>query len=79
MTVAKWLGRQSYLDDLNSLDKDLYKGLISECDPSEEQWELIVVLKNYPKPEELALNFTVTEEGELIKLISDSKLQLLTM
>ena len=30
MTVAKWLGRQSYLDDLNSLDKDLYKGLISK-------------------------------------------------
>lgn len=28
--VAKWLGRQSYLDDLQSLDKDLYKGLISE-------------------------------------------------
>jgi hypothetical protein len=28
--VAKWLGRQSYLDDLNSLDKELYKGLISE-------------------------------------------------
>lgn len=28
--VAKWLGRQSYLDDLQSLDKDLYKGLISQ-------------------------------------------------
>lgn len=27
--VAKWLGKQSYLDDLNSLDKELYKGLIS--------------------------------------------------
>ena len=26
--MAKWLGRQSYLDDLASLDKDLYKGLI---------------------------------------------------
>lgn len=77
MTVAKWLGRQSYLDDLNSLDKDLYKGLISECDSFEGQRELIVVLKNYPKPEELALNFTVTEEGELIKLISDPKLRLL--
>lgn len=29
-TVAKWLGRQSYLDDLASLDRELYKGLISE-------------------------------------------------
>ena len=47
--MAKWLGRQSYLDDLASLDKDLYKGLI--------------MLKNYPNPEELALNFTVTEQG----------------
>jgi hypothetical protein len=28
--VAKWLGRQSYLDDLASLDRELYKGLISE-------------------------------------------------
>ncbi|RSH92214.1 hypothetical protein EHS25_008629 [Saitozyma podzolica] len=46
--LAKWLGRQSYLDDLNSLDNELYKGLI--------------ILKNYAKPEELALNFTVTEE-----------------
>ncbi|WVQ83300.1 hypothetical protein IAT38_005439 [Cryptococcus sp. DSM 104549] len=46
--LAKWLGRQSYLDDLDSLDKDLYKGLI--------------ILKNYANPEELALNFSVTEE-----------------
>jgi ubiquitin-protein ligase E3 C len=28
--VAKWLGRQSYLDDLASLDRDLYKGLIGK-------------------------------------------------
>lgn len=28
--VAKWLGRQSYLDDLNSLDSELYKGLTSK-------------------------------------------------
>lgn len=49
MTVAKWLGRQSYLDDLASLDKDLYRGLIS--------------LKNYAgNPEDLSLNFTVTED-----------------
>ena len=27
--LAKWLGRQSYLDDLRSLDNELYKGLIS--------------------------------------------------
>ncbi|KAK4685808.1 hypothetical protein P7C73_g4335, partial [Tremellales sp. Uapishka_1] len=46
--LAKWLGKQSYLDDLNSLDKDLYKGLI--------------ILKNYPKPEDLSLNFTVSKE-----------------
>lgn len=30
MVVAKWLGRQSYLDDLNSLDAELYKGLTSK-------------------------------------------------
>ncbi|OCF32551.1 ubiquitin-protein ligase E3 C [Kwoniella heveanensis BCC8398] len=46
--LAKWLGRQSYLDDLNSMDKDLSKGL--------------TILKNYPKPEELALNFAITED-----------------
>ena len=46
--LAKWLGRQSYLDDLNSLDNELYKGL--------------VVLKNYAKPEELSLNFSITEQ-----------------
>ncbi|KAL1411472.1 ubiquitin-protein ligase (E3) [Vanrija albida] len=46
--LAKWLGRQSYLDDLASLDRELYRGL--------------VVLKNYPDPEELSLNFTITED-----------------
>ena len=29
--VAKWLGRSTSLDDLQSLDNELYKGLISEC------------------------------------------------
>lgn len=48
--LAKWLGRQSYLDDLASLDYDLYKGLIS--------------LKNYAgDPEDLALTFTITEDN----------------
>ncbi|KGB75097.1 ubiquitin-protein ligase E3 C [Cryptococcus deuterogattii 99/473] len=46
--LAKWLGRQSYLDDLASLDKDLYKGLI--------------ILKNDPKPEDMALTFSTTIE-----------------
>lgn len=61
-TVAKWLGRQSYLDDLQSLDKELYKGLISASYWFTRQ-SLTPVLKNYAKPEELALNFTITEEG----------------
>ena len=30
----------------------------------------MVVLKNYPKPEELALNFTITNEGKLTRSIS---------
>ncbi|WVQ98113.1 hypothetical protein IAU59_005235 [Kwoniella sp. CBS 9459] len=51
--LAKWLGRQSYLDDLNSMDKDLYKGL--------------TILKSYPKPEELALNFAITEDDFGVK------------
>ncbi|WVW78358.1 hypothetical protein I302_100312 [Kwoniella bestiolae CBS 10118] len=55
--LAKWLGRQSYLDDLNSLDKELYKGLI--------------ILKNYPKPEELALNFAITEDEFGVKRTID--------
>ncbi|KAJ9122361.1 hypothetical protein QFC22_001783 [Naganishia vaughanmartiniae] len=47
--LAKWLGRQSYLDDLASLDPELYKGLVQ--------------LKNYAgNPEDLSLNFTVAEE-----------------
>ncbi|GAK62249.1 HECT-domain-containing protein [Moesziomyces antarcticus] len=50
--LSKMLGKQSFLDDLgsiDSLDKELYKGLIS--------------LKNYQgNVEELALNFTVTDE-----------------
>jgi len=46
---AKWLGRQSYLDDLVSLDPELYRGLI--------------YLKHYEgNLEDLALNFTVTTD-----------------
>lgn len=48
----QWLGRQSFLDDLASLDPDLYQGLI--------------FLKHYPgNPEELSLNFTIVDEGGL--------------
>jgi len=47
--LAKWLGKQSFLDDLASLDPELYKGLIS--------------LKNMEgDPEDLSLNFTIAEE-----------------
>jgi ubiquitin-protein ligase E3 C len=47
--LAKWLGRQSYLDDLASLDPDLYKGL--------------VFLKHHTGNfEDLSLNFTVELE-----------------
>ena len=48
--VAKWLAKQSYLDDLASLDPELYNGLI--------------FLKHYDKNfEDLSLNFTISEEG----------------
>ncbi|KDQ20978.1 hypothetical protein BOTBODRAFT_26989 [Botryobasidium botryosum FD-172 SS1] len=47
--LAKWLGKPSHLDDLNSLDPELYQGLI--------------FLKNYEGNfEELALNFTITDK-----------------
>ncbi|RPD62864.1 HECT-domain-containing protein [Lentinus tigrinus ALCF2SS1-7] len=47
--LAKWLGKQSWLDDLASLDPELYQGLI--------------FLKHYTgNPEDLSLNFTVAQE-----------------
>jgi len=47
--LAKWLGKQSYLDDLASLDSELYQGLI--------------FLKHYSGDlADLALNFTVTQD-----------------
>ncbi|CUA75157.1 ubiquitin-protein ligase E3 C [Rhizoctonia solani] len=47
--LAKMLGRESYLNDLASLDPELYQGLM--------------FLKNYKtNPEELSLNFTVTDD-----------------
>jgi ubiquitin-protein ligase E3 C len=53
--LAKWLGKQSYLDDLASLDPELYNGLI--------------FLKHYDKNfEELSLNFTISEDGVFIAL-----------
>ena len=46
----QWLGRQSFLDDLSSLDPDLYNGLI--------------FLKHYTgSVEDLSLNFTMAVEG----------------
>lgn len=60
--LAKWLDKQSFLDDLASLDPDLYQGLI--------------FLKNYTGDvEELALNFTVAIEefgvAKAVDLIPD--------
>ncbi|KAF7336975.1 HECT-domain-containing protein [Mycena venus] len=47
--LAKWLGKQSFLDDLASLDPELYNGLI--------------FLKHYAgNPEDLSLNFAVAVE-----------------
>ena len=55
--LAKWLGKQSFLDDLASLDPDLYKGLI--------------FLKHYQgNPEDLSLNFTIAVDGECVSLLS---------
>ncbi|KAH7906909.1 HECT-domain-containing protein [Hygrophoropsis aurantiaca] len=56
--LAKWLGKQSFLDDLASLDPELYQGLI--------------FLKNYTgNMEDLSLNFTVaTEEFGVAKALN---------
>jgi ubiquitin-protein ligase E3 C len=49
-SIFQWLGKQSFLDDLASLDPDLYNGLI--------------FLKHYTgNLEDLSLNFTVAVEG----------------
>lgn len=59
--IQQWLGKQSLLDDLASLDPALYQGLI--------------FLKNYTgDPEELSLNFTVAEEGAL-QIVTRTTLQ----
>lgn len=48
--MEQWLGKQSFLDDLASLDPELYQGLI--------------FLKHFTgNPEDLSLNFTVAVEG----------------
>ncbi len=50
LTLLQLLGKQSFLDDLASLDPVLYQGLI--------------FLKHYPgNPEDLSLNFTIVDEG----------------
>ncbi len=55
--LAKWLGRQSFLDDLASLDPELYKGLI--------------YLKHYTgNPEDLSLNFTIVDQGQRVFISS---------
>ncbi|KAF9522169.1 HECT-domain-containing protein [Crepidotus variabilis] len=73
--LSKWLGRQSFLDDLSSLDPELYNGLI--------------FLKHYAgNPEDLSLNFTVAvdefgvtksidliPDGSNIAVTKDNRLQ----
>ena len=57
--LSKWLGKTSFLDDLQSLDPDLYQGL--------------VYLKNYTGDvADLSLTFAVDEDGELHALLSDA-------
>lgn len=77
--LAKWLGKQSFLDDLASLDPDLYNGLI--------------FLKHYNgNPEDLSLTFTVDEEdlgvtkttelipnGSNIPVTRENRLQYITL
>ncbi|RUS24863.1 hypothetical protein BC938DRAFT_472979 [Jimgerdemannia flammicorona] len=54
--LNKWLGKMNYLDDLPSLDPELYQGLIS--------------LKNYDgNVEDLALDFSITSSAHTIDLI----------
>ncbi|KAM6490051.1 HECT domain containing protein [Amanita muscaria] len=60
--LAKWLGRQSFLDDLASLDSELYKGLI--------------YLKHYiGNLEDLSLNFTIVDQdfgvAKTVELVPD--------
>jgi ubiquitin-protein ligase E3 C len=56
--LAKWLGKQSYLDDLVTLDPELYNGL--------------VYLKNVEGTiDHLALNFAITHDGEHVSIASD--------
>lgn len=56
--LAKWLGKQSYLDDLVTLDPELYKGL--------------VYLKDVEGSiDHLALNFAITHDGELVPIVLD--------
>ncbi|TNY22063.1 hypothetical protein DMC30DRAFT_173988, partial [Rhodotorula diobovata] len=77
--LSKWLGRQAYLDDLASLDPELYRGLVS--------------LKNYAgNVEDLSLNFTITEEdfgvsrtvdlipgGSEVAVTADNRLQYIVL
>ncbi|KAJ9071267.1 ubiquitin-protein ligase (E3) [Entomophthora muscae] len=46
--LSKWLGRRSFLDDLPSLDDELYAGLMS-------------LLRYDGDPEDMALNFTLVD------------------
>jgi ubiquitin-protein ligase E3 C len=48
--VAKWLGRQSYLDDLASLDRELYKGLTSKASTSSSGILLMTSTEVVPEP-----------------------------
>ena len=49
----KWLRKHSFIDDLASLDPELYQGLI--------------FLKHYTGDlEDMSLNMAVTEEGKLL-------------
>ncbi|KAJ3269114.1 hypothetical protein HDV01_001848 [Terramyces sp. JEL0728] len=55
--LAKWLNKNSYIQDLPSLDKDIYKNLL--------------FIKQYEKVDELGLFFTTFSNGRLVDLAPD--------
>ncbi|KAI9449851.1 hypothetical protein BJY52DRAFT_1126352, partial [Lactarius psammicola] len=58
LPLLSWLGKQCFLDDFVSLDPDLYQGL--------------VLLRHCTRNlEDLSLNFTVADSGEILYRIGD--------
>lgn len=73
--LAKWLGRQSYLDDLHSLDDELYRGLIYLKNTKDDIAEMSLTFSIDEDRFGVAHSIDLVPGGSKIPVTNDNKIR----